>query len=187
MAMTTTYRCVCSAAPVLRAVSLAPGLHATSCDDCHGHWLAMDDYRRWVARGPAPLDADAADLPALRPDAAVPDKARACPACQRFMERLRVGRSPDFRLDRCSACQHIWLDAGEWAALAEAGLATQLGEILSDGWQRQLRDAEAQARREADLRERHGDACIDEIARIRAWLATQPQRETLLALLRSGW
>lgn len=39
--MITTYRCVCSAAPVLRAVSLAPGLHATSCDDCHGHWLAQ--------------------------------------------------------------------------------------------------------------------------------------------------
>ena len=31
------------------------------------------------------------------------------------------------------------------------------------------------------------DACIDELARVRAWLATQPQRETLLALLRSGW
>ncbi len=185
--MTATYRCVCAAATELRPVALAPGLSADTCSDCHGHWLAMDDYRHWVANGPAPVETDEAELPALRPDAAAADTARACPSCQRFMERLRVGRSPDFRLDRCSACQRIWLDAGEWAALAEAGLATRLGEILSDGWQRQLRDADAQARRETELRARHGDACIDELARVRAWLATQPQRETLLALLRSGW
>lgn len=185
--MSTTYRCVCSAASVLRPRALAPGLSADTCDDCHGHWLAMDDYRRWVANQPEPVAADDADLPVLRPVPAAEDKARSCPSCQRLMERLRVGRSPDFRLDRCGACQRVWLDDGEWAALVAAGLATRLGEILSDGWQRQLRDADAQARREAELRARHGDACIDELARVRVWLATQPQRETLLALLRSGW
>lgn len=185
--MATTYRCVCSAAAILRPQALAPGLGADTCGDCHGNLLSMGDYRRWVAEQPEPVMADDADLPVLRPAPASEDKARACPSCQRWMERLRVGRSPDFRLDRCSACQRVWLDDGEWAALAEAGLATRLGEILSDGWQRQLRDADAQARREAELRARHGDACIDELARVRAWLATQPQRETLLALLRSGW
>lgn len=185
--MATTYRCVCAAASILRPEALAPGLSADTCGDCHGHWLAMDDYRRWVANQPEPAAADDADLPALRPAPAAEDKARACPSCQRWMERLRVGRAPDFRLDRCSACQRVWLDEGEWAALVAAGLATRLGEILSDGWQRQLRDADAQARRETELRARHGDACIDELARVRAWLATQPQRETLLALLRSGW
>lgn len=185
--MATTYRCVCAAAAVLRPQALAPGLSADTCGDCHGHWLAMDDYRRWVTNQPESAPVDDTDLPALRPAAAAEDKARACPSCQRWMERLRVGRSPDFRLDRCSACQRVWLDVGEWDALATAGLATRLGDILSDGWQRQLRDADAQARREADLRARHGDACIDELARTRTWLATQPQRETLLALLRSGW
>jgi len=185
--MATAYHCVCAAAPVLRPQALAPGLSADTCGECHGHWLAMDDYRRWVNNRSEPVPADDTDLPALRPAAAAEDKARACPSCQRWMERLRVGRSPDFRVDRCSACQRIWLDAGEWDALAAAGLATRLGDILSDGWQRQLRDADAQARREADLRARHGDACIDELARMRAWLATQPQRETLLVLLRSGW
>lgn len=185
--MSHTLHCVCCPGSVLKPLSIAPGLSAATCEDCRGHWLAMNDYRRWVAGGPAMLDPDDSDLPALRPDAAVQGKARACPMCQRLMERLRVERSPDFRLDRCSACQHIWLDTGEWEALSKVGLATRLGDILSDGWQRQLRDAETQERREAGLRARHGDACIDELARIRAWLATQPQRETLLALLRSGW
>jgi Zn-finger nucleic acid-binding protein len=185
--MATTYRCVCAAASVLRPEALAPGLSADTCGDCHGHWLAMDDYRRWVANRPEPLSIDEAELPALRPAPAAEDKARACPSCQRWMERLRVGRSPDFRLDRCGACQRVWLDDGEWAALVAAGLAACLGDILSDGWQRQLQGEEARARREAELRARHGDACIDELARVRAWLATQPQRETLLALLRGGW
>jgi hypothetical protein len=62
-----------------------------------------------------------------------------------------------------------------------------LGEVLSDGWQRQLREEASRGRREAELRTRHGDDCIDELNRIRAWLATQPQRDTLLALLRTGW
>jgi hypothetical protein len=89
--MATTYRCVCAAASMLRPQALAPGLSADTCGDCRGHWLAMDDYRRWVASRPAPVPPDDTDLPALRPVAAAEDKARACPSCQRWMERLRVG------------------------------------------------------------------------------------------------
>jgi hypothetical protein len=59
--------------------------------------------------------------------------------------------------------------------------------VLSDAWQRQLRDDEVSGQREAALRARHGDACIDELVRIRTWLDEQPQRDELIALLRAGW
>ena len=105
------------------------------------------------------------------------------------MQRLRVGAKPDFRVDRCAGCQALWFDRGEWAALAASGLASRLEEILSDAGQRQLQAAELRERREADLRRKHGDACIDEIARVHQWLHAQPaaQREELLSLLRAGW
>ncbi len=182
--MTSTLSCVCEKRAPLRAVELAPGLRAQGCDECHGSLLGLDDYRAWadaqLCTGPmGPAEAP----PVASTDAGV----RQCPSCTRLMQRLRVGASPDFRVDRCSRCQWVWLDAGEWAALAGAGLATQLGEILSDGWQRQLRDEESRGRREAELRARHGDECIDELNRIRAWLSAQPQRDALLALLRTGW
>jgi Zn-finger nucleic acid-binding protein len=182
--MAPTLRCVCETHRVLHAVELAPGLPAHECADCHGTLLGLNDYRRWADGQPdvAPVSAEAP-----LPEATLDAGARQCPSCTRLMERLRVSRQPDFRVDRCAICQWVWLDQGEWAALARAGLCTQLGEVLSDGWQRQLREEASRGRREAELRTRHGDDCIDELNRIRAWLATQPQRDTLLALLRTGW
>jgi len=101
---------------------------------------------------------------------------------------LRVSTDmPDFRIDRCGACQLVWLDRGEWAALVHNGLARRLDEVMSDAWQRQLKQDELRAGREATLRARHGDECINELSRIRAWLDVQPQRDELLSLLRAGW
>lgn len=142
----------------------------------------MDDYRAWRDQSAPPAGASP-PAPATSTDSG----ARHCPACARLMHRYRVGARPDFRLDRCAPCQTVWFDAGEWQALLAAGLGARLEEILSDGWQRQLQADELRQGREAVLRQRHGDACIDELARMRQWLQAQPHRDELLALLRAGW
>lgn len=177
--------CVCGTRAHLQPAELAPGLPVEGCETCHGGLLALDDYRAWVERGAA----EPASEPNEQPVTTQHTPARACPRCTRLMERLRVSHEPDFRLDRCVGCQCVWLDGGEWPALVNAGLALRLGEVLADGWQRRVREDAAHGRREAELRARHGHACVDDLIRIRAWLQTQPaqQRETLLLLLRSGW
>lgn len=184
--MSTALRCTCGSDAGWRLQELAPGLPASTCQACAGHLLALDDYRRWRERG-APLGdgagAPAAELPATEPA----EGARHCPRCTRLMQRLRAGASPDFRIDRCSPCQQVWLDAGEWSALVQAGLGARLLDVLSDAWQRQVQAEAMRAAREAALRERHGAERLDELARIRDWLNAQPQREELLALLRAGW
>ena len=183
--MPSSLHCVCDAHSVLKAKELAPGLSAMACSDCDGQLLMLSDYRRWVdTLGEDVPSANHASTPvAVRDEVGV----RHCPSCARLMERLRVGQQPDFRVDRCSSCQSVWMDAGEWSALGNAQLTTRLGEILSDGWQRQLRQEESRSRREAELRARHGDECIDELQRVRTWLSQQEQPDILLALLRSGW
>lgn len=180
--MTVRMRCACEAQGTLAPVQLVEGPVANGCPACGGAALEMDDYRRW--REQASVDASAAagvlvveDHPAARP----------CPSCARLMQRVRVGGTPDFRIDRCAACALVWLDRGEWDALRAAGLAGRIDEILSERWQRDLQAHEARVRREAQLREKHGDACVDELARVHAWLQGQPHREELLALLRAGW
>ena len=178
-------RCGCPAGGELDGTELAPGLHALQCRGCEGSLLSMEDYRPWLERHPAGL-APAPGAAPLEQDEA-DGAARACPACSRLMQRLRVGSRPDFRLDRCSPCQLVWFGRGEWAALAHAGFTHRLHELLSDGWQRQLREDEQRQRRETLLRDRHGNDCIDELARIRDWLNRQPERDELLALLRAGW
>jgi len=99
------------------------------------------------------------------------------------MGRYRVLPASSFRLDRCSHCQLVWLDGGEWSALIEAGLIDRLDSILADGWQRRVQIDDARLRREKVLRQRLGDDAVDELQRIQSWLQSRPNGRELLALL----
>jgi Zn-finger nucleic acid-binding protein len=186
--MNHALNCVCEARTPLLPRHLAPGLAALGCGTCEGDLLDLADYRRWLERCPAEPVADAeavAPVPAGEPVASTP--VRRCPACGQMMERLLSGNSVDFRLDRCGRCQLLWMDAGEWAALEARDVTRRLLTLMSDGGQRALRDAAAHQRREAELRDRHGDAVVDELIRLRGWLAKRPDAEVLLTLIRNGW
>ncbi|GAA5169569.1 zf-TFIIB domain-containing protein [Viridibacterium curvum] len=180
--MGTRTFCNCQAQAELSRAELAPGLPVQQCEACGGVLLGMPDYRLWRERA---VSTDVAGQDAFEvSDSAA---ARACPGCTRLMQRYRVGVTPDFRVDHCPSCQLVWLDKGEWQGLAQAGLATRLSEVVSVAWQRRVQSDELRARREAGLRSKHGDACIDELKRVREWLDAQPKREELIALLRAGW
>ncbi|MFN7156522.1 MAG: zf-TFIIB domain-containing protein [Acidovorax sp.] len=181
--MTTRLHCSCASRSPLTNVALEEGLPAAACPDCGAVLLQMDDWRRWRSRsadGATSADATGvADMPADQ------GHARACPACARLMQRLAVDAQGAFRVDRCGPCQYLWLDRGEWQALVHRGLAEQLDTLLSDGGQRRIQNERLQATRMLALRQRHGDACMDEVLRIRQWLAEQPHRDEVLALIRA--
>jgi len=180
--MNPNLKCSCSAHSPMQAVALAEALLAVNCTDCGGMVMSMEDWRAWKAADPA-REPHAIDDEVIEVfDAA---SVRHCPECDRLMQRLRVSAGPDFRIDRCIACQNLWFDQGEWRALVSRGLANRLDELLSDGWQRRLQTEEVREVRLAALRRRYGNDCIDELDRIRVWLDTQPHRDELLALLRA--
>lgn len=181
--MSTRLHCSCAQRPLLKNVALEEGLPAAACPDCGAVLLNMDDWRRWRSRAP---ELSAAHVSTVTDTAADHGRARACPACTRLMERLPVDAAEAFRVDRCGPCQLVWLDPGEWQALVQRGLAVQLDTLLSDGGQRRLQAERLQASRLQALRQRHGDACMDEVQRIRRWLAEQPHRDELLALIRAN-
>lgn len=178
--MTKSLYCGCAAHTELSPCELAPGLTGLHCTSCGSHMLMLDDYRAWRSKAPTPTTTAATTT-------AEDNSARHCPACTRLMQRYRVGSTPDFRVDRCIACQAIWFAGGEWQALLAAGLGTRLEEITTDAWQRQLQADDLRKGREAVLRQRHGAATMDELARIRQWLQAQPERDELIALLRADW
>lgn len=184
--MSATFRCDCAAKTALVPITLQENLPARQCPVCAARLLSLNDYRLWrvqlVIRPSDTADAPIGELTPLAPE---PAGARFCPACNRPMSRHRVGTAPDFRLDRCSPCQLLWLDGGEWQALHAAGLIARLDSVLSEDWQRRLQAEDNRFRRHDALRTRLGPGVFDEVQRIRGWLLAQPNRSELLALLGS--
>lgn len=182
---TELIQCVCGQPAEFQRAQLAPGLPSMTCASCHGHWLLLDDHEKWASSQSDVIHASPMVMADMPVDAE--KRVRQCPQCARLMTRLRVGASVNFRVDGCVTCHGLWLDAGEWDAIDFLGLSRRIGHIMSDEWQKGVQDEEAQSRREAQLRLRYGDACMDELVRIRQWLQGQPDRDTLLTLLRNGW
>lgn len=182
--MAAPLHCDCPGSPRLQPRELLPGLFAQACPDCGALSLELEDYRRWLAgrqAGPAPTPEQWIGTPVA--EHLGTRQVRLCAACGRPMGRYRAGTHPDFHLDRCAPCQRLVLDGGEWEALAQLGAAEHLEQILSEPWQRRLQTLEAGARRRQALRQRLGDASVDELLRIQDWLQDHPQRRELLALL----
>ncbi len=173
-----TLTCSCSESALFEAYELAEGLPAQRCAACASVLLSLDDYRCWRERQPA-VSEPAGPLPPSEE----PARARICPACGRIMSRHRTGTAPDFRLDRCGACQLVWLDDGEWALLEQNGLALQLDQVLTDAWQQRVQALENQQRRDGQLRARLGEETFAEVRRIKTWLATHPFKNEIIGLI----
>lgn len=172
----------CAPQQALQRGELARGLLAWLCKESGGALLDLQDYRRWAEQAVAvPLTVTAES--ALQDGQGV----RRCPSCTRLMQRLRSGTEQGFRIDRCAACQLVWLDRGEWEALATAGHALHLQALLSDAGQRLAQEDELRERREAELAERLGIDTLRELQRVRVWLDGRSDRDELINLLRNGW
>lgn len=158
---------------------LGEHLHGWCCQHCLGILLSMDDYRDWKRQHP---QASAAQVPPslLAEDGPV---VRLCGDCGRIMGRLRAGAEPDFHLDFCHGCQSLWLDAGEWPRLVEAGLLREVDTLLKETTQQRLDADDHRQRRNEELRRRLGEEVYLEAARIRRWLDGQPQRSDVLRVL----
>ena len=173
----------CSAHRTLELESLPEGLRVRRCPACGGRWLRSDDYWRWRTgrqREAAPPEAFPSDVSG-EPE---PPKLRFCPEDGYLLARFQVGPPHSFALDQCRTCSGVWLDAGEWEALAAGGLADRLHLILSEEWQDQLRPAGRAATEERQWARQLGEADLARITEIKAWLDGHPKRSQLYAYLR---
>jgi Zn-finger nucleic acid-binding protein len=94
---------------------------AESCPNCHGTWISGHalERRARLETTPgmphmtlAPL-ADLADTVSHSNSTGV----LSCPDCRRDMIKGRFHPQIPVQIDRCDACGHIWLDAGEQGLL----------------------------------------------------------------------
>jgi Zn-finger nucleic acid-binding protein len=86
-------------------------------------------------------------------------------------------------LDHCEGCKGIWLDRNEWEALKARNLHDDVNSMLTTFWQDEAQKEGRKKRMERIYVARFGAADYAEIEKIRAWLATRPKKQDLLAYL----
>ena len=160
---------------------LDSGLLAYHCPESDGHYLPVESYWRWLAKQPerlAKLPPSGEDLP----EEVEPTTTRLCPESNLPMLRYKVGHGFSFAIDR-SPTGGLWFDRGEWEALRVHNLHDELHLIFTLPWQNKVRRAEKEERLQQLLRERIGDEAFQKTITFRNWLATQPDKSPILALL----
>jgi len=130
---------------------------AFRCPRCKGLWLP--DVRAASVDHPERLRAvDADDVG----NAALDKRPGTCPRGHGLLSRAAVEGS-DFHLDRCSHCNGIWFDVGEWNQLASGFALAHLDRLWDPVWRRAAREQAAAERWEAELRQELGDAPMDQL------------------------
>ena len=174
-------RCPCCKNKSLSETELLPGLVAKTCDGCRGTWFERKDYESWRSRQSADLPETAAPQTVFM-SAQVP-KPKLCPACRNFLLPYRVGHGLGFGIDYCAACGGIWCDPGEWEAIHAKNLHDNLHEIVSQQWQRDVRQENIRTQIEESFRKSLGPD-YQRAADVRNWLREHSNRDLLLSYLR---
>lgn len=163
----------------MHAVNLVSDLWGSACSECSGVWIARATYDAWRAKQPG-------DLPEtpMAAQVAVTDthKAKICPQCGHLLLPYRVGHGLSFSIDYCGACGGVWCDRGEWNAIKAKNLHDNLHDILSQHWQKAVRQTEVQEAIEQTYVRQLGGA-YSKVQEVRAWLRGQSQKALILAYL----
>lgn len=164
----------------LKHTLLAEKLPAHGCDECGGVLLSLIAYRSWRESNPPRPD----ESPATVDQVTVEDtpNAKQCPKCQGIMTKYRIGPDVQNRLDYCARCEEIWLDDGEWDLVQNLAASGLLGRVFTQPWQNRIRVTIADELDSARLGQLVGED-LEFFQVFDAWLATHPEKDTLLAYL----
>ncbi|MEO8904037.1 MAG: zf-TFIIB domain-containing protein [Polyangiaceae bacterium] len=154
------------------------GAAALRCPGCAGFWVAPE-----VVASAASVEVlGKLDAPPTR--AASEDKRTGqCPDGHGLLRRARVAWHEPYFLERCGRCGGVWFDAGEWQRAAADDLLTNLSEVWSPAWRKQLSDQQSHAALEVDLRAKLGSELFALLHALAARLEAHPQRTVALAYL----
>jgi len=154
------------------------GAAALRCPGCAGFWVAPE-----VAASTSSAEVlSTLDAPPAR--APSEDKRTGqCPDGHGLLRRARVTWHEPYFLERCGRCGGVWFDAGDWLRTAADGLLSNLSEVWSPAFRRQLSDHQAHASLEVDLRGKLGTELFELLNVVAGRLEMHPQRTVALAYL----
>ena len=175
---------VCKSVALPAEVSpLEGGPEAHVCGQCGGQWIVPKDYWKWLEGRNVPTpEPPPAENPVNLPVKET-ETPKFCPDCGRFMRRHKVGHGVSFAVDRCGTCGGIWLDANEWPILKSRHIHERLHFVASDAWQAQVARQDREKGHEQIVLDKIGNADLEKIKAIRAWIESHPRKAELYAFL----
>jgi Zn-finger nucleic acid-binding protein len=99
------------------------------------------------------------------------------------MRKFKISATNTHRLDYSSAVGGLWLDKGEWELLEREGLAVSLHALVTDAWQRKIRQISAKDNFSDIYHDKFGNDVYAKIKTMHTWLNKQPQKADLRAYL----
>ena len=173
----------CKHSPLMDS-TLSGKLAVNSCQDCQGSWIRANDYENWhqenaseepdlfsqihhVDYVPSPCD----------------NKAALCPDCQRILSRAKVSLKTSFYIERCSSCNGIWCDGGEWEVLEKLGWHTHIEQFFTAGWQARMREYQHAEQERQAIVDKVGAEIADQVFELAAILEHHPNGDFAAAYL----
>lgn len=176
----------------LKPTKLDFGLPALQCDCCQGTQLDLLTYRAWLEdvahddNDNDDADSNSADNDPIAIDELTnTENALICQHCQKFMLKYRINNEHDNTINVCHTCDDVWLDKGEWQLLKQLKIQDKLTELMTEPWQKQLRE---QAKQQA-VKERYQTMLGDDFDKVNdfaKWLQDHPKRSEIRHLLMGG-
>lgn len=164
----------------LRHTLVAGTLPAHSCHRCKGIQVSLVAYRDWRERsGTTENLKNNADTIAEVSDT---KDALLCGKCRNVMTKFRVSADAANRIDFCSSCEEVWLDAGEWDLIGALVGSRHLANITTQPWQYRVMSDSVEVMALERLKKRLGSD-YEKVVEFGDLLEGHPERLEILAYL----
>lgn len=147
------------------------GTPVLRCYTCHGMWASLEEAESLLMQGAI------TDPASMLPQKVQGDAlAGLCPHGHGILARARVDGDEPFYLDRCTHCQGLWFDAGEWQRLASLHLEKNLADLWDPERRRRLQQARIEDGHRARMIAALGQPLVDQIEAVTEAIESSPAR-----------
>ncbi|NKF50464.1 hypothetical protein G3R49_07755 [Shewanella sp. WXL01] len=154
---------------------------AHTCSNCGGNWILIEDYIAWKEQNPDYQFSD--NISFEESDATDSKQALLCPKSGAIMRKFKISAGNEHRLDYSAAVGGIWLDKGEWELLKSEGLAGSLNSVVTQSWQRNIRQQTTKQSLTELYQTKFGNEGYSKVKQMREWLSAQENKADLRAYL----
>ncbi|BCE03812.1 hypothetical protein [Marinicellulosiphila megalodicopiae] len=174
------YQCTST---VLKPIKLDSMLPARQCVKCNGVHLDLLNYRNWRENSSVSSITKSA---AVAVDAQDNKKALVCQKCSKIMLKFKISVDHENFVDVCSHCDDAWLDSGEWELLNELDIQNKLTQIMTDPWQKNIKQQHFEALKEGQYMSQLGEDDFETVKSFAQWIKDHPKKEIIEKYIRTN-